>query len=92
MADSPPISHASEYSIRNREGLLPGTLAACYHCLHVFPAEEITDFTDAEETALCPYCGIDSVLPQHAGYSFERENLEEMRAFWFGAKDAPNLW
>ena len=92
MADSPPIADASEYSIRNRDGLLPGTQAACYHCLNVFPAEEVTEFTDAEETALCPKCGIDAVLPQHAGYSFEKDNLIRMRAFWFGGGAAPNLW
>ena len=92
MSLAPPISEASEYSIRNREGLVPGTQSACYYCLNVYPAEEVTEFTDAGDTALCPYCGIDAVLPQHAGYSFERDNLEAMRAFWFGGRGAPNLW
>ena len=63
MSAAPPISQASEYSIRNREGLLSGTQAACYHCRNVYPVEEITEYTDAGDTALCPYCGIDAVLP-----------------------------
>lgn len=92
MKQSPPISEASEYSIRNRDGLVEGTKAACYHCMQVFSAKEVTDFTDAGETALCPYCGIDSVLPEHAGFAFTPENLESLRAFWFGSNQAPNLW
>ncbi len=92
MEKSPLISEASEYSIRNRDGLVEGSKAACYYCMQVYPSEEITEFTDAGDTALCPYCGIDAVLPEHVGYAFTPENLKAMRAFWFGSGDSPNLW
>lgn len=38
----------------------------CFHCQTVFETSEITDWTDEQnesgKTALCPNCGIDSVL------------------------------
>nr|QGW61148.1 hypothetical protein ICEMyc226_00116 [Mycolicibacterium sp.] len=35
------------------------------------------------QTALCPYCGIDAVIGDAAGYPITREFLEAMRAQWF---------
>ena len=41
-----------------------------------------------EETALCPYCGVDSVKCESSGYPITKEFLAEMRARWFGAEQA----
>jgi hypothetical protein len=35
----------------------------CFCCLQTFPAAEVVDWIDDGETPLCPYCGIDAVLP-----------------------------
>lgn len=34
----------------------------CYYCCRTFSASEIKEWTDRGETALCPKCGIDSVV------------------------------
>lgn len=36
------------------------------------------------ETALCPRCGIDSVIGDGAGFAVDRALLVEMNAFRFG--------
>ncbi len=50
-------------SWRNRRHLTPGTACGCFHCLQTFPAEDVSAWADDGLTALCPFCGIDSVLP-----------------------------
>lgn len=36
--------------------------ASCYFCLRVFLASAITEWTDHNLTAICPYCGVDAVV------------------------------
>jgi acetone carboxylase gamma subunit len=35
-------------------------------------------------TAVCPRCGIDSVIGSAAGYPLTREFLSAMEQYWFG--------
>ena len=34
-------------------------------------------------TALCPYCVIDAVIGEGAGYPLTEEFLKKMNAYWF---------
>jgi NAD-dependent SIR2 family protein deacetylase len=54
----------------------------CYHCLKVFPKEEIKKWTDNSKTALCPHCGVDAVLPNTA-YTLTEEVLKPIQEYWF---------
>ena len=61
---------------------------ACFYCGTVFPSSAITNWTDRNEygegqTALCPNCGIDSVIGDGAGYELSVEFLIKMHAKWF---------
>jgi hypothetical protein len=38
-------------------------VAGCFYCVTVFDVQEIDEWIDGGQTALCPHCGIDSVLP-----------------------------
>jgi hypothetical protein len=46
----------------------------------LFKGAEITRYIDDEQTALCPFCGVDSVL---AGDVVEQALLEAMHAKYF---------
>lgn len=63
----------------------------CSYCLEVFPPSAIEDWTDDRQTAICPHCGIDSVLPDDiTGAPLTKEMLGEMQAYWFAqSKPAP---
>ena len=65
--------------MNNRAALGQTLSAGCYHCARVFVASRIVKWTDNEQTALCPFCGIDSVLPSAVSHDF----LRRARAHWF---------
>ena len=49
-------------SFRNRSRIAAATFCGCFYCHSVFPGSEVRDWTDDQQTALCPRCGIDAVL------------------------------
>ena len=53
-------------SIRHRAVVQAAPRSGCFYCGATFLPAEITDWVDGGDvTALCPKCGIDSVLPDH---------------------------
>lgn len=76
----PEIS-AHRFCDDNRESLRSGR-AGCFHCCGVFLASEIREWIDADETALCPRCGIDSVLSEN-DVALDAEFLRLMNKTWF---------
>ena len=65
--------------------------AGCFHCLEIFPAHQIREWTDLDneedkQTALCPKCEVDSVLPGGFGHELTPEFLVRMNEHWFKAK------
>jgi hypothetical protein len=84
------ILDAHRHSIRHREEVEQSEECGCFYCMRSFAPGEILDWVDdsikpgqIEETALCPYCGIDSVLGSKSGYPMTQEFLEEMNDHWF---------
>jgi hypothetical protein len=81
------------YSSNNRELLSKSDLAGCFYCGSIFSPREIQDWVDGKQvesgdledgvTALCPRCGIDSVLPATAAITLTEELLTEMHDHWF---------
>lgn len=77
-----PIILAHKHSIRNLPLLEVAHRAHCFYCLKSFSPSEITKWVDRGRTALCPHCGIDSVLP--ASMVPSPDFLREMEDYWFG--------
>jgi hypothetical protein len=69
------IIAAHKHSIHHREEVLSSDPCGCFYCLAVFPPSEILEWVDEIEsigqTALCPKCGIDSVIGSNSGYPIE---------------------
>lgn len=75
---------AHEFSAGHRKLLLQDRKCGCFYCLKIFAPKEISSWIeDVGGTAICPYCGIDSVIGEHSGYPITREFLEQMRQYWF---------
>ena len=59
----------------------------CFYCCQIFDASEVNEdecIDDEEgETAVCPRCGIDSVLADAAGYPMTKAFLQAMHDVWF---------
>jgi len=56
----------------------------CFYCCETFPASEIEEWVDEGKTAMCPRCGIDSVIGETSGFPVnDRTFLKQMNEFWF---------
>lgn len=81
------IVAAHRHSSRHREEVRRSELGGCFYCLQTFPPAAIREWTDERDamgvTALCPHCGIDSVIGDASGFPVTVEFLGRMRAHWF---------
>lgn len=66
-------------------------LCGCFYCVKTFKPQEIKEWIDKEQTALCPFCHIDSVLPENQGYEINHSFLKEMNDYWFNIKISQSL-
>jgi len=77
------LEKAHRASIHHRKQLETSSVCGCFYCGAIFSPQEITEWIDNDDTALCPYCGIDSVLGDSSGFPVTKEFLGEMRKYWF---------
>ncbi len=73
-------------SALNRFRLKKSVQCGCFFCFEMFEAQEITEWVDGGMTALCPACGIDSVL-LGATDPINPEFLRAMFKRWFASTD-----
>lgn len=77
---------AHKRSFRNQEALSRSETAGCFHCLAVYPAHAVRQWVRERcdgKTAVCPRCGIDSVIGSAAGIPLTSEFLRAMEQYWF---------
>ncbi len=77
------IEQAIKYATSNERALSNSDMAGCYYCKNIYPSNEVTDFLETERTALCPRCGIDSVIPSNSPIKLSPKNLSELNKYWF---------
>jgi hypothetical protein len=93
MRDRADLESIHRYSSLHRTLVERSSRCGCFYCEALFAPGEIADWIDwpgghedqgPGQTALCPRCGIDAVLPDAApAVSFTPELLAEMRRHWF---------
>ena len=79
----PDIQKAHEHSFRNREELLRSDVCGCFYCEKTFANNEIFEWVDEGGTAMCPKCGIDSVIGSASEFPVTPAFLKEMNQYWF---------
>lgn len=57
------VESFTKRSFRNRAAVETSE-CGCYFCTRTFHGSAVAEWTDGGETALCPFCGIDAVLPE----------------------------
>jgi hypothetical protein len=56
------LSNLHKQSIHNK-ALINGKIVSCFYCMRTFTSQMVIKYVDENDTAICPFCGIDSVLP-----------------------------
>lgn len=80
---------ARQFSRIHREQVLSSDTCGCFYCLKTFRPAEIEEWVDEAQgtgvgqTALCPRCGIDSVLGSASGFPLTNDFLQRMNSYWF---------
>ena len=67
MEKTEQLERAHKFSSNHRHLLENSAVCGCFHCGEMFTSDEITSWIDNDQTALCPVCGIDSILPSNTG-------------------------
>ncbi len=88
MADEAELRAAHRHSSNHRAEVISSASCGCFYCRAVFSPTEILDWVDEDadgvgSTALCPRCGIDSVIGSNAGVPLDQGFLGEMHEYWF---------
>jgi hypothetical protein len=82
------LKQAHGYSIFNEKSIEDSDVCCCFYCESIFKPEKISEWVDQSLkkglTALCPNCGIDSVIGSSSNLPVSDETfLKEMRSLWF---------
>lgn len=83
LMNEPDFIRAHKHSSHHREEILASESCGCFYCLKIYAPSRIQLWTDADTTALCPYCHIDSVIGLKSGYPITVEFLTKMYQHWF---------
>jgi hypothetical protein len=72
------VQAAHIQSRNHRDEVIGSTLCGCCFCCATFPPTDIVEWVDVDredvgQTALCPKCGIDSVIGDQSGFPAPRE-------------------
>lgn len=75
---------AHKHCTNNKPQLINDKKCGCFYCVNIFSPQEIEQWIeDTKGTAICPYCGIDSVIGESSGYPITKEFLNKMHEHWF---------
>ncbi len=77
------VVDAHRHSIRHRPEIEASDVCGCFYCERSFSSGAIVDWIGDEGTALCPHCGIDSVIGDASGYEVSATFLARMHEAWF---------
>ena len=76
------LKSAHRHCSYHRKEVEASSEAGCFYCLETFLPSEIEEWCDEGQTALCPKCGIDSVIG-NAAVGLSNQFLAEMHCYWF---------
>lgn len=74
---------AHKHSSKHRAEILSSLACGCFFCLSIYPPSDVVEWTDEDQTAICPECDIDSVIGDASGYPITAEFLTSMKKQWF---------
>lgn len=82
------LKHAHTYCTDNKKYLDHTETCGCFYCQKIFSPADITFWLSefGGQTAICPYCSIDSVIPDMESIKISEGFLSAMHEYWFSIK------
>lgn len=82
------VREAHKHCSRHRSEIVASSVCGCFYCCSTFEPSLIEEWVDQDrdgegQTALCPSCGIDSVIGDQSGCEISVEFLRTMKRYWF---------
>jgi hypothetical protein len=78
-----PVLSAHRHCSNHRAEVMSSSKCGCFYCEKTFQPAEIVEWVDDGKTAVCPKCGIDSVIGSASGFPLTQAFLNEMNGYWF---------
>lgn len=79
------IKIAPKLAMHNKAKLEKVSECVCYYCYKVFSPSEIKEWVDKSlDTAICPHCSVDAVLPVYEEGEKDIVFLTKVHEYWFG--------
>jgi hypothetical protein len=75
------LEYLHSHCLLNKEELERGIKCTCFYCSKEFNFSEIKEWTDNSKTAICPHCGIDSVISNSLGFTKDEINKLNKKYF-----------
>ncbi len=77
------LSDIHQHTADHRDEILNSSRCFCIYCMHEFKSDEIDDWIDEGDTALCPHCGIDAVIGDASGFNLTPDLLHRLHKAYF---------
>ncbi|MDE7414492.1 MAG: hypothetical protein K2N05_12005 [Muribaculaceae bacterium] len=77
------LKDAHLHTSHNRDEIGRSEMCCCISCKTIFKPEEVVDYADGGQTAICPYCDCDAVLGNGCRFKLTDEFLESLYRRYF---------
>jgi hypothetical protein len=90
------LTRLYDQSFKNKEACNKAFVCGCFFCLAIFSPTEIKEWHEEKRvgggfTAICPKCGIDSILAESKEIKITAELLKEMHEEAFTEKTSSGV-
>jgi hypothetical protein len=69
--------------INNKSNIDDETVCGCFYCETIFQGDQVSNYIDEGQTALCPNCNIDSVIASDKKDTVSQPLLKAMKSKYF---------
>lgn len=76
---------AHKHSSHHRAEIEASARCGCFFCFRTFRCADIKAWTDGNQTALCPACGVDSVIGSASKHRLDDTFLRRMHTHFFAS-------
>ena len=77
------LKQIHNHSFKNRAEIAQSLICYCIHCQKACASGQVEKWVDDGETAICPKCGVDSLIGSAAEYEMTEPLLKELHEFYF---------